>query len=205
MERSALQYQNDRFEILAEINNDDTFDDFIGAQLKKRSFSINFYIAFLFTLTWILVSIFILRFSEHSSIELFFYQLGLGIIFGLFLIPFHEILHGLYLKFLGCFSIDFEWDFLKFRYSCFSNRFVMTKKEYHRFLLAPFTIITISLLFLACVFSQFVVLFLSMLLMHSSICAGDYALVSFSSKLDKNYLFIYYDNKVKKIVFLTDK
>ena len=205
MERSARHYQNDRFEVLAEINNDDNFHDFIGVQLKKRSFSINFYIIFLFVLTLLLISIFFSIFSEHSSIELSFYQLGLGIFCGLFLIPIHELLHGFYLKNLGCISINFEWDFLKFRYSCFSDRFVMSNKEYHRFLLVPFTIITITLLLLAGIFSHLVVLFLSMLLIHSSICAGDFALVSFSSRLNKNLLFIYYDSKVKKTVFLTAK
>ncbi len=205
MERSAAHDQNDSFEILAEVNNDDTFHDFIGAQLKKRSFSINLYIAFLFILIWVLISIFISKFTEHSSMELFFYQIGFGIFFGLLLIPLHEILHGLYLKILGCISVDFEWDILKFRFSCFSDRFVMSKKEFHRFLLAPFIFITISLLLLACFFSQYEVLLLSMLLMHSSMCAGDFALVNFSSKLNRNLLFIYYDSKVKKTVFQADK
>ena len=52
MERSVEHYQNDRFEILAEVNNEDTFHNFIGTQLKKRSVSRNFYLAFLFISTW---------------------------------------------------------------------------------------------------------------------------------------------------------
>ncbi|MFT6334693.1 MAG: hypothetical protein ACI86M_000234 [Saprospiraceae bacterium] len=205
MERSAAHYQNNRFEILAEVNNDDEFHGFIGMQLKCRSFSINTYLAFLFAMTWVLLSIFISRFSTDSSLEVFFSQLCFGIFFGLGLIPLHELLHGLYLKLLGCNSIKFEWDFLKFRYSCFSDRFVFSKKEYNRFLLTPFTVITASLLLLACVFSQFLAFFLSMLLMHSSVCAGDFALVGFSSSLNRSQLFVYYDNTMKKTVFLTDK
>ena len=205
MERSVTHYKNDSFEILAEVNHDDTFNNFIGAQLQKRSFSMNSYLSIMFVLSWVLVSIFIWIFSEDSSIEMYFYQLGFGIFFGLFLIPFHELLHGLYLRAVGCKLIDFEWNLLKFRFSCFSNRFVLSKKEYHLFLLAPFFIMTISLLLLACIFSQFSTLFLSMLLMHSSMCAGDFSLVNFSANINKNHLFIYYDSKVKKTMFLAVK
>lgn len=205
MERSPAHYQNGRFKILAKVNNDDTFHDFIGTQLKNSSFSINTYFAFLFVLTCALISIVIYRFFWHHPIELFFYQFVLGVLLGIFLVPFHELLHGMYLKILGCISIGFEWNILKFRYSCFSNQFVMSKKEYHHFLITPFIIITIISFFLACVFSQFEVLFLSMLLMHSSMSAGDFALLSFSSRLNRNSLFIYYDNKVKITVFMTDK
>ncbi|MFT4533577.1 MAG: hypothetical protein ACJA1A_000918 [Saprospiraceae bacterium] len=205
MERSVAHYQNDRYEVLAEVNHDDTFNEFIGTQIKKRSFSINSYLAFMFVLTWVLISILILRFSEHSSIEKFLCQLGLGILFGLFLIPIHELLHGIYLKALGCRLIVFEWDLLKFQFSCSSNQFVMSRKEYHLFLLVPFIIITAILLLLACIYGHFTALFLSMLLMHSSMCAGDFSLLNFSVKLNRNHLFIFYDPKVKKTLFLTAK
>jgi hypothetical protein len=205
MERSVEHYQNDRFEILAEVNNEDTFHNFIGTQLKKRSVSRNFYLAFLFISTWFLISIFISKFSKSTPIELFFYQFGFGIFLGLFLIPLHELLHGLYLKFLGCFSIGFEWDLFKFRFSCYSDNFVMSLKEYHLFLLIPFTTISFLLIILASYFTQFQVLFLSMLLFHSTICAGDFALVNYSSDINKDNLFIYYDITMKKTVFLTDK
>lgn len=200
MERSTAQYRGDKFEILAEINHDDTFDKFIGAQIKKRSFTINIYLVFMFVLSWVLISIFISIFSGNLL-----YQLGLGVFSGLLLIPLHELLHGVYLRALGCNSIDFEWDLFKFRFSCFSNGFVLSKNEYHLFLLAPFITITASLLLLVCFYSQFAVFFLSMLLMHSSMSAGDFSLVNFSVNLNRNQLFIYYDHKVKKTMFLACK
>jgi len=204
MNRSVSYYQSDKFERIAVVDNDESFKDFINHQLKNRSFSMKAFLCFLAVLSMLITSMFFFFASEYSLYGLLM-QTGLGIFFGLLLTPIHELLHGLYLRVLGSQTTKYELDFRRFRFGCFADRFVMSRREYYNFLLAPFMLITFLQLILAIGFISVSVLFLSMMLMHSSICIGDFSLVSFSSSLVDEEVFVYYDNQVKQTVFLSRK
>ncbi len=202
MNRSAGQYQSDKFEKVAVVKNDDSFKEFINSQLRNRSLSMNLFLCLLSVLPFIIGSIFYFSFSKYSSLESFFIQAGLGFSFGLLLIPIHELLHGLYLRILGSETTKYEFDFRRFRYGCYSDQFVLSRREYYNFLLAPFMLITFLQIILAIGFAPVSVFFLSMMLMHSSICTGDFALLNFASFLRGNEVFVYYDRQSRQTVFL---
>lgn len=203
MNRSVSYYQSDEFKKLGAVNNDDSFQEFINSQLKNRSFSMNLFLIFLCVLPLVIIATFFILPSAYSSLEGFLMQVGFGIFFGLLLIPIHELLHGLYLRVLGSKNIKYEFDFRKFRFSCYSEQFVLSRREYYSFLLVPFMLITFLQFILAIGFNPVSVLFLSMMLMHVSICIGDFALVNFSSLLEEDEVFIYYDSQAKQTIFLS--
>jgi len=202
MNRSVSYYQNDKFKKLATVKNDDSFQKFTKNQIKNRSLHMNLFLLFLSILPLIIISIF---FFTYAPIEEFLIQIGLGILFGLFLIPIHELLHGLYLRVLGSKNIKYELNLRKFKFGCYAEQFVLSRREYHSFLLAPFMLITFLLLILAIGFSLVSVLFLSMMLLHVSLCFGDFALVNFSSLLEEDEVFAYYDSQAKQTIFLSRK
>lgn len=205
MKRSTTQYEGDMIELLAEVKNDQTFQEFINQQLRKKTLVSLSYKALLLFICGVLLSIYLFQFSSEGSTSNFLFQLGLGILLGLLLIPIHESIHGIYLKSLGSGNVKFEWDILRFRFDCYSDKFVLTKLEYYRLLLAPAIVVTFVLLVLSLIFSQFLVVFSAMILMHSALCAGDVALVNHLSYLREEQLFIYYDADYRKTIFLAKK
>ena len=205
MKRSATQYEGDMIELLAEVKNDQTFQEFINQQLRKKTLVSLSYKALLLFICGVLLSIYLFQYSSEGSTSNFLFQLGLGILLGMLLIPIHESIHGIYLKALGSGNVKFEWDILRFRFDCYSDKFVITKPEYYRLLLAPAILVTFVLLVLSLIFSQFLVVFSAMILMHSALCAGDIALVNHLSYLREEQLFIYYDADYRKTIFLAKK
>lgn len=205
MKRSTTQYEGDMIELLAEVKNDQTFQEFINQQLRKKTLVSLSYKALLLFICGVLLSIYQFQYSSEGSTSNFLFQLGLGVLLGLLLIPIHESIHGIYLKALGSGNVKFEWDILRFRFDCYSDKFVLTKLEYYRLLLAPAIVVTFVLLVLSLIFSQFLVVFLAMILMHSALCAGDVALVNHLSYLREEQLFIYYDADYRKTIFLAKK
>ena len=205
MKRSTTQYEGDMIELLAEVKNDQTFQEFINQQLRKKTLVSLSYKALLLFICGVLLSIYLFQYSSEGSTSNFLFQLGLGILLGMLLIPIHESIHGIYLKALGSGNVKFEWDILRFRFDCYSDKFVITKPEYYRLLLAPAILVTFVLLVLSLIFSQFLVVFSAMILMHSALCAGDIALVNHLSYLREEQLFIYYDADYRKTIFLAKK
>ena len=205
MKRSATQYEGDMIELLAEVKNDQTFQEFINQQLRKKTLVSLSYKALLLFICGVLLSIYLFQYSSEGSTSNFLFQLGLGILLGMLLIPIHESIHGIYLKALGSGNVKFEWDILRFRFDCYSDKFVITKPEYYRLLLAPAILVTFVLLVLSLIFSQFLVVFSAMILIHSALCAGDIALVNHLSYLREEQLFIYYDADYRKTIFLAKK
>ncbi len=203
MQRSVSHYQNDKIKVLAEVNHGHEFQKFITQQFKSRSFITLVYITFLALLVLMLFSILFYQFMEGDVLVDFFFQFGLGIFSGLLLVPFHELLHGIYLKILGCDSIRFEYDIVRLRFGCYTDKFVLTRKEYCSFLLTPFITITLLSLIFVGLFSHLLVCFLAVILMHSSVCVGDFALADFCFSLKQKRLFVYYDHSNKATSFLT--
>lgn len=196
----SLEYYRGGFNVLYHIKDRD-IRALISSQIGQISLIMSSYIGGMVFISFLLC----FKLASSESVETFLFQLCAGFVIGIVLIPLHEMIHGLYFKSIGSEEIRFILDFRRLRFGCYSHQFIMSKWEYIRLLLAPFVVFSFVLLLCAFTFADWATFFLSMLLMHSSYCAGDFALVSFTQKIDEKALYVYYDQKLEKTFFVTDK
>lgn len=97
-----------------------------------------------------------------------------------FIVPLHELIHGLAFKILGAGNLTFGANLRQFVFYVTADRFVIRKS--HFFFLAPVPFVVISLL---CIFtyamggSALQWIAVNVLLLHATCCIGDFALVSY--------------------------
>lgn len=104
--------------------------------------------------------------------------LGLGVFF--LLIPLHEWIHGLGYRMAGAPQVSYKVIWRQLVFYAMADRFVVRKKAFVGMALAPFVVINSCLLMLLAFGPQsFHGYILGVLFMHTSGCAGDFALVSY--------------------------
>lgn len=155
---------------------------FIHANLKKKNAFIVFF--WIFTLAihslW-LASVIFFWWTGQLKATSFFGATGLGILlFFIPVIPLHEWIHGVAYKLLGAPHVKFGAKLSQMVFFAIAPDFVVNKKEFTILALAPFvigTILLISLLFLVTTDAVWTVW--TVFLLHSSGCAGDFALLGY--------------------------
>lgn len=157
---------------------------FIWPYLKpKNTLMISFYL-FNIVLIVILAGLLVYNSMHHfiNSKQLSFCFVG-GSVVSVFLVPLHELLHGMSFKIMGAKKLTFGANFHEMVFYVTSDRFVLNKQQFYLLALTPFVVITaigIPLLllgsFLVQLFSSYVILF------HTTCCIGDFALISYFIK-----------------------
>ena len=196
MERRPKNYN---IQFVNEIENKD-LSKLIKSELRTFSWSNSLY---LISILGLLALIGYELLNQTESYDLIF-QFSLGVVMGLLIIPIHELLHGSYFRWLGCNAIDFVCDFKNMEFSTSARDFVLSRSEFVVLLLFPFVIILMGGIFLYLYFESHGVLILSFVLFHTSLCAGDFALISFVNKIKNTQLRIHYDANEKKTLFAID-
>jgi hypothetical protein len=103
-----------------------------------------------------------------------------GIAFFLLLIPLHELLHGLAYRLCGAPAVSYHAAIKKFMFYALADRFVIGRRSFLFVAFTPFVVIN-SMLILAIFFTQggWFWFWWAALLMHTSGCAGDFALAGY--------------------------
>jgi hypothetical protein len=136
-----------------------------------------------------------------SAVNYFSY--GLAITFGL--IPLHEYIHALAYKSQGAENTSYDANFKKFYFMAIADKFVANKKEFQIVALAPFALITASLLLLLVfVGTLWTFTLLSILFMHTALSSGDFGLLSYFEYY-KNKDIVTYDDKDNGISYFYEK
>lgn len=171
---------------------------FIQSFLKKGTKATVFYTAAnVLTLLIILGGIIV---NKQSGVA-FLYLLA-GFIFAIGLIPFHEFLHLLAYKILGAKKTALKSNIRKFYFIAIADKFVANRKEFQMVVLAPFVFITPGLLFLTVIVnSLWMFAFLGTLFIHTIICSGDFALLSFLESNRSNEMVTFTDEEKQTIYF----
>jgi hypothetical protein len=171
---------------------------FIQSFLKKWTKSTKFYVATNILMLLIILGSIIL--NKQSGLA-FLYLLS-GFIFAIFLIPFHEFLHLVAYKILGAKKTSIKSNLRKFYFIAIADKFVANRKEFQTIVLTPFIFITIILLFLIVIVHSFWLFFvLGTLFIHTIICSGDFALLSFLEFNSSNEIVTYTDEENETIYF----
>ena len=157
---------------------------------RKNSASVFYWLFNLCVLTGSIYSIFTCDIGIGKSIGFF----ALGFCGLLPLIPLHELIHGLFYKIDGATVVQYKANFKKFIFYAMADQYVINFSSFVLLALAPFVIIN-SLLLVALVFStgSLSFLFAGMLFVHTSGCAGDFALISYFLEHDYKHLVTYDD------------
>ena len=124
---------------------------------------------------------------------------GLAIAFAL--LPIHEFIHVLAYKSQGAEKTSYDANLKKFYFLAVADQFVANRKEFQIVALAPFALITttllISLFFTGPLWTMTI---LGTLLTHTAFCSGDFGMLSYFA-VHKDKEIVTYDDKGSKISF----
>lgn len=130
--------------------------------------------------------------------------LGL-ILFPLFIIPVHEILHIIPFLFTGARRIRIGTDLRQYLFYVTAHRHVINSRQFRLVAYTPFIIINIILLALIFVLPGLWKWSLSLLIfVHSTMCAGDFALLNFF-RINKKKKVYTWDDADKKIAYFYEE
>jgi len=180
---------------------------FLQEHLWSKNKVMNFYFAFNILLALSLIGIAIID-LVNGNINgwnlLLWLSYGAAISFTI-LIVIHELIHGITYKILGAPNVSYGADLKNFIFYATADKFVVNRSKFIKIALGPFIIVT-SVCLLSLIFTNVASkwLFLGVLLIHSSMCAGDFGLLSyFENHKDKD---IYtYDDVKNKVSYFYEK
>ncbi|RYU92962.1 DUF3267 domain-containing protein [Emticicia agri] len=132
-----------------------------------------------------------------------YFSYGLAITF--LLVPLHEYIHVLAYKSQGAVNTSYDANFKKFYFLALADKFVANKKEFEIVALAPFIIITTTLVGSLLLVNTIGMLTIAgILLLHTAMCSGDFGLLSyFQFHQDKEV--VTYDDKENGITYFYGK
>jgi len=175
---------------------------FLRKYLNKRTtISIVFYGLNIFFLL-VAMFLFVINFQQGMLTNLdwaYHYFIGFSIAF--LLVPLHEYIHVLAYKSQGAKITSYDSNIKKFYFMALADKFVANKNEFRIVALAPFISITIILLLLLTISSyNWLLTILGILLCHTAMCSGDFALLCyFEFHSDKEV--VTYDDVENKISY----
>jgi hypothetical protein len=124
------------------------------------------------------------------------YFIGFSIAF--LLVPLHEYIHVLAYKSQGAKNTSYYSNIKKFFFMALADKFVASKNEFTIVALAPFILITSTLLLLLPISSySWTLTILGILLCHTAMSSGDFALLSYL-EFHRDKEIVTYDNVGEK-------
>lgn len=154
---------------------------FVRLYLKKRTPTSLFYtlsnvLLAAGTAFWFFYSYAVKVISLGTAFTYFSY--GLAVAF--MLIPLHEYIHVLAYKSQGAVQTSYNVNWKKFYFMALADGFVANKREFRIVALAPFVVITTSVLVLLCFATiPFTFTLLGVLLTHTAFSSGDFGMLSY--------------------------
>lgn len=188
----------DKFEQIAELGHPQ-IKSFVLEQLAKGGALVTAYMVYQILMMllgiWFLIRVILLAFND-SFLPII--MTGLALIFSFtLLIPIHELLHGLALKFTGAPKVHYGGYLRKFIFYAEADRHVLNQKQFAFVALTPLIMVKVLTLCGIFVFWYSPVFYFSLIVMaaHSFFCAGDIGLLTLFLHDDEIFT---YDVKAEK-------
>jgi len=175
-----LQNSED-FELIAELDHSQ-IKEFVIDRLTTNSGLTRFYMYY--QTFMILLGIFILTrgivFAFRETSDPLWFALGALVFSFTFMIPIHEMLHGLAIKFTGAQKVNYGAYLRKFIFYAEADRHVMNRNQFRLVALAPLVVVQVFTLIAGVVLWNTAGLYFVAMIMsvHSLFCAGDIGLLS---------------------------
>lgn len=130
-----------------------------------------------------------------------FTHFAIGIALAFALLPLHEFIHVLAYKSQGARKTSYDANLKKFYFMALADRFVANRKEFAVVALAPFVVITASLFILLFVVdANWRMTVVAMLLAHTTMCSGDFGLLSYF-EFNKDKEIVTYDDTENRVSY----
>lgn len=190
-----------RFRLLLKIPYDEMVT-FVLDYLKRKSSLIVFFwsINIIFLAIALIVRINISGYFHFRNI--FLHSMLGFVVFPLLCIPVHELLHIIPYYLTGARNIKFAMDSKQFMFYVSAHRQVVSSKQFKFVALVPFVLISITMLFLILYLPGLWKWSLSLFLfVHSTMCAGDFALLNLYALNKKGKIYTWDDLDEKMAYF----
>ena len=182
MRHTVEQIKKDsRFQLLDKLHYDDIVE-FATEYVRKRTRSMFFYLVLIiifFILQWsaFLYGIFAKDMNTISLLKQFLYGLIISLTI---VIPFHELIHALGYFLLGARKIRFGAVLKHFAFYAVADDFVANRNAFIFLALSPFVIVSLlNLAGFVFVHGYASYTYISVLFFHATMCAGDFAMLSY--------------------------
>ncbi len=182
MRHTVEQIMKDsRFQLLDKLHYDDILE-FATQYFRKRTRSMFFYLVLVivfFVLQWsaFLYGIFASGMNTVSLLKQFLYGLIISLTIA---IPLHELIHALVYLLLGARKIRFGAVLKHFAFYAVADDFVANRNAFVLLALSPFIIVSgLNLAGFIFVPGYASYTYISVLFFHATMCAGDFALLSY--------------------------
>jgi len=196
MEASQSWFEKNGFTLDAVLHHQD-----IIPFIKEYLFTSNFFtLSYLFLNLLFLVALLFSFYIQISSdtVKLFdsFTWFGFGCALTFALVPIHEGLHGLAYKLCGAPSVSFAANWKKLYFMAIADKFVATRYPFYFIGSLPFLFISLVLIVLTLLSNDGrQIMLLSTLLIHTSMCAGDFGLMSYFAEKSNQQVATYDDHQ----------
>ena len=163
-----------------------------------------------------LSALFFLLLAVHPTLAFFSARPGLWsilvyafygfVLFPVLLIPFHEGIHALFFFLAGARRLKAGIDLRNFFFYVTAHRYPVGRRHFTHIAMAPFVLISV-LLWAAAWFSSGYLSwsFYLTLFAHSTMCAGDFAMLSFYAQYGEQEIITYDDVKEKTAYFYLEE
>ena len=161
---------------------------------KKNRFTIAFLILnLLFVAAWLFLSIYY-GFGKTLSVGHIVSCSTFGIVIAILLAPLHELLHGAAYRLCGAPVVSYKANWKKLYFMAIADQFITGRKAFYFIGAIPFVVISLGMLLLA-VFAEpwQQVMWLTVLWVHASMCAGDFGLMSYFAEHGHRNVITYDD------------
>jgi hypothetical protein len=182
MRHTVEQIKKDsRFQLLDKLHYDDILE-FATEYVRKRTRSMFFYLVliiifFIFQWSAFLYGIFANDMNTISLLKQFLYGLIISLTI---VIPVHELIHALGYLVLGARKIRFGAVLKHFAFYAVADDFVANRNAFIFLALSPFIIVSLlNLAGFVFVHGYASYTYISVLFFHATMCAGDFALLSY--------------------------
>jgi hypothetical protein len=129
-------------------------------------------------------------------------MMGLGMV--LLLIPVHEVIHGIVYKLVGAPKVQYGVVWKQAVFYALAHHFVIGFAAFRLVALAPFVIISLSLIVAIFLSSGYwFITFFAMLLLHTLFSGGDFALLSFFKEHQHLEMLTYDDKETGETFFFS--
>jgi hypothetical protein len=136
----------------------------------------------------------LIRFGKTGFADAFAH-FAYGVTLAFLLIPVHEYIHALAYKSQGAKQTSYDANLLKFYFMAMADQFVANRREFQIVALAPFVVISLMLtILLFIVPGVWMVTVAGAMLTHTSMCSGDFGLLSYLD-VHRDKEMVTYDDK----------
>jgi hypothetical protein len=179
---------------------------FVRTYLKKRTPILLFYTFCNVVFAGIIIYWFWRNYGTDSfNLDNALTHFSYGIVIAFGLIPIHEYIHVLAYKSQGAKNTSYDTNLKKFYFMAIADKFVANKKELRIAALAPFVVITTTLIILSFFTSQlWTFTVFGVLLTHTAFSSGDFGILSYFD-FHKEKDIVTYDDKENSISYFYGK